>query len=226
VKAASAKPTNGWRWLISVLVIFLFLALLYGSLRNTNFWFTDKQRGDHLMAAKQFKQAAQTYTDPWHIGMAQYRNGDFKEAAQTFARVPGAGGAFNQGNALLMHGAYGDAVKSYDRALGFQPSWQAAEDNKALAIARKKVIDDAGDNREQESADAYKPDETTFNQKGDDKEGKPQDMNNPVMSDEALRATWLRRVQTTPSDFLQAKFAYQAAQAQQQAIPPAEESSQ
>jgi Ca-activated chloride channel family protein len=36
-------------------------------------------------------------------------------------------------------------------------------------------------------------------------------MNGEQMSDADLRATWLRRVQTSPGDFLQAKFAYQAA---------------
>ena len=29
------------------------------------------------------------------------------------------------------------------------------------------------------------------------------------MSDEAVRALWLKRVQTRPADFLRAKFAYQ-----------------
>ena len=34
------------------------------------------------------------------------------------------------------------------------------------------------------------------------------------MDDAALRAMWLRRVQTKPADFLRAKFAYQHARAQ------------
>ena len=36
-------------------------------------------------------------------------------------------------------------------------------------------------------------------------------MNDPQLSDAELRATLLRRVQTSPGDFLRAKFAYQAA---------------
>jgi len=79
-----------------LLLAILFLSVLaYGSWNNPNFWRTANQRGDHLMNKKQFKQAANAYEDPWHIGMAQYRNGDFKEAGPTFARVPGADGAFN-----------------------------------------------------------------------------------------------------------------------------------
>lgn len=197
------------------------LILTVGTIRNPQFWRTADQRGDHLFAEKKFAEAAQAYSDPWRIGVAQYRNGDFEAAAKTFARVPGADGAFDQGNAWLMHGKYDSAIESYDRALGFRPGWKEAEENKALALARKQLIDKAGEDR-QESADAYKPDEIVFDQKGADKKGQPVEMNGEKMSDEELRATWLRRVQTTPGDFLRAKFAYQA-QAGQKDAPGAKE---
>jgi Ca-activated chloride channel homolog len=197
---------------VRVIVVLCLLAVLaVGSWRNPDFWSLPDRRGDRLMQAKQFKDAAETYEDPWRRGIAQYRNGDFKEAAATFARVPGAAGAFDQGNALLMHGAYDDAIASYDRALGFRPGWREAEENRDLAVARKKRIDEAGADREQESAGAYDPDETVVDSNGEERNTKPQDMNGEVLSDEELRATWLRRVQTTPGDFLRAKFAYQAA---------------
>ncbi|KAA9133530.1 hypothetical protein F3N42_04060 [Marinihelvus fidelis] len=200
------------RRLLMLLGVVVVAGLAYGSWAVPGFWMKPERHGDRLMAAKQYGEAAEAYTDPWSIGVAQYRNGDFKEAVQTFARVPGATGAYDRGNALLMHGAYEEAIDAYDRALGFRPGWQEAEDNKALAIARKKVIDDAGANRDQESAGAYDPDQTVVDQQqGDDKKGDPQEMNGDPMSDEALRASWLRRVQTTPADFLRAKFAYQAA---------------
>jgi Ca-activated chloride channel homolog len=195
---------------------FLFvLVLIAGSLLNPQFWRTANQRGDHLLAEKKFADAAKTYADPWRVAVAQYRNGDFEVAAKTFARVPGADGAFDQGNAWLMHGKYDAAIQSYDRALGFHPRWKEAEDNKALAIARKKLIDDSGKDRDEESAEAYEPDEVAMDQKGDDKKGQPTELNGEKMSDEELRTTWLRRVQTTPGDFLRAKFAYQAAHVEQ-----------
>lgn len=205
----SSISAKAWQANIVVLVL---LMLLLGSWRDPNFWLTPSQRGDHLMAEKQFAAAAEVYKDPLQIGIAQYRDGEFKVAAPTFARVPGAIGAFDQGNAWLMHGAYDAAVESYDRALGFRPGWKEAEENKALAIARKKVIDDAGKDRDESSTDAYTPDGIKFDQETQDQEDKPTDMNDPVMSESSLRETWLRRVQTTPGDFLRSKFAYQAAQ--------------
>ena len=65
-------------------------------------------------------------------GLALYRAGDFEKAAKAFARVPGAEGAYNQGDALLMHGAYDQAIASFDRALGFRPDWKEAQDNEAI----------------------------------------------------------------------------------------------
>jgi len=169
------------------------------------------------MGEKKYAEAAKAYADPWRAGVAQFRNGDFKAAAKTFARVPGADGAFDQGNAWLMAGAYAAAVQSYDRALGFRPGWKDAEENKALALARQKLLDDAGKNADQEqTGQDEKPDEIVFDGKeeGDDKASKPIELGGDKMSDEELRATWLRHVQTTPGQFLKAKFAYQAAQAE------------
>lgn len=199
------------RRFLVILAVLAAVVLTAGTIRNPHFWRTANQRGDALMRQTKYADAASAYTDPHHIGTAQYRNGDFKEAAKTFARVPGAVGAFDQGNAQLMHGDYDAAVASFDRALKFQPGWKDAEENKALAIARKAKIDHAGENRAEEAADAYKPDEIVFDQKGEDQKGTPTELSQQSLSDDQLRATWLRQVQTTPGDFLRAKFAYQAA---------------
>lgn len=198
-------------WVVGLLFL---LVLAVGTMRNPHFWLTADQRGDRLFAEKKYAEAAKAYADPWRIGMAQYRDGQFEAAAKTFARVPGADGAFNQGNAWLMRGKYDEAIERYDRALGFRPGWKEAEDNKVLAMARKEMLAESSKHRAEESADAYKPDKIAFDQKDEDKKGQPEVMNGQKMSDAELRALWLRRVQTTPGDFLRAKFAYQAASAE------------
>jgi Ca-activated chloride channel family protein len=209
---AGAGPSlPSFAFVQAVAVVLFLLILVAGTIRNPHFWLTADQRGDRLLARKEFSDAAKAYSDPWHAGVAQYRNGDFEAAAKTFARVPGADGAFDQGNAWLMRGKYDAAIDSYERALGFHPGWKEAQDNKALAMARKEMLAASGKHRAEESANAYKPDKIAFGQKGEDKKGKPTEMNGEKLSDEELRALWLRRVHTTPSDFLRAKFAYQAA---------------
>jgi len=193
----------------------LGIVLTIGTWRVPNFWRTADQRGDSLFRVKKFAEAARAYSDPDRIGTAQYRNGDFEAAAKTFARVPGANGAFNQANAWLMHGKYDAAIASYDRALGYRAEWREAEENKALALARKAKLEDSAKNRAQEQTgpnpEEEPPDAIVFDLKGADATAAPIEVTDEDVSDEALRATWLRRVQTTPGDFLRAKFAYQAA---------------
>lgn len=123
--------------------------------------------------------------------------------------MPGATVAFNAGNASFMHGAYDRAIAQYDKALGFRPGWKEAEENKALAIARRDQMKVDDKDREAESADSYKPGETVFDQKGDDK-SQDKAENGETWSEATLQATWLRRVKTTPADFLKGKFAGQA----------------
>ena len=110
-----------------------------------------------------------------------------------------------------MHGKYDAAIAAYDRALSLRPGWQEAGENKALAIARKKVLEASGENREEEAADAYEADEIVFDQKGENKSRTPDLASEGPASDADLQSTWLRRVHTTPGDFLKAKLAYQAA---------------
>lgn len=188
----------------------LAAALSVGTARDPDFWRTPDQRGDALLRQARFADAAKAYADPERVGLARYRNGDFEAAAHAFARVPGAPGAYDQGNAWLMHGKYDDAVASYDRALALHPNWVEAEENKSVALARKAKLDASGENRDQEQANAYKPDEIAFDQRGDDRKGKPVELSQESLSDEELRASWLRQVRTSPADFLRAKFAYQA----------------
>ncbi len=121
-----------------------------------------------------------------------------------------------------MHGKYDDAIASYDRALGFRPDWKDAQENKALAIARRDKMTVPDKDKTPESPEE-KPDEIVFDKKGDDRKGQPQELTGGVMSDEELRATWLRRVQTTPGDFLRAKFAHQAAHLEQKDAKEAKE---
>jgi Ca-activated chloride channel family protein len=188
-------------------------ALCYGTWHNNEFWRSATQRGDRLMAQQQYREAAAAYNDPWRIGTAQYRDGDFEAAARTFARVPGAVGAFNQGNAWLMHGDYAAAVASYDRALALRPDWHDAQDNRDLARLRQLRLADAADSDQQESTEDDNPDDEVVDEKGDTRKTDRQQLNDAQLTDEELRATWLRRVRTTPGEFLRAKFAYQAAQA-------------
>lgn len=179
-------------------------------------WGSPDQRGAWLLHRGRFGQAAEAFADPAWRGVALMRAGRFAEAAQSFAAADTAEAAYDQGNALVMLGQYPDAVARYDRALALRPGWPDAVANRALAKARADRF--AGLQGEQADEEKATPDETYRRDRKRDEASPPSVPASEVMSDDAIRALWLRRVQTRPADFLRARFAYQL---QQSANPDA-----
>ncbi|MFV0280675.1 MAG: tetratricopeptide repeat protein [Rhodoblastus sp.] len=175
-------------------------------------WASPDQHGRRLFEQGRYQAAADAFLDPMWRGVALMRAGNFKDAATALAGIDTAEGAYDHGNALTMLGKYSDATARYDRALALRPDYADAAANRRIAQLRAERMKapggDAGDQRL--GADEIVYDKDARNSKGQDTatEGAP-------MSDEAVRALWLKRVQTRPADFLRARFSYQL-QAQQE----------
>lgn len=169
-------------------------------------WSTPDQRGHRLMAEARYGDAASAFADPMWQGIAFFRAGDFKMAAQVFGGLDTAASAYDQGNALVMLGKYDDAVARYDRALALRPGWADAEANRTLARLRGERLHlkggDLGDQREG-------ADKIVYDRDGKRQDGQSTEVAGAPMSDEAVRALWLKRVQTQPADFLRSRFAWQ-----------------
>jgi len=143
-------------------------------------------------------------------GTALYKNGDFKAAAAAFGRGDSVEAVYNRSTALLMSGKYDAAIAGYEQTLTPKPGWLEAEENLALARARKERMappdDDAGGTDGKLGADEIvfdkRANRATENQK-ETIQGSEQ------VADAAMQAMWLRRIQTKPADFLRIKFSYQ-----------------
>ena len=174
-------------------------------------WATPDQRGAWLFRHGRFAQAAEAFADPVWRGAALMRAGQFADAAQSFLESETPEAVYDRGNALVMLGQYLDAVAQYDRALVLRPGWPDAVANRTLAQARAdKFAHLQGEQADEEKA---APDEIYRRNRQRDAQTPPAAQVSDAMTDEAIRALWLRRVQTKPADFLRARFAYQLEQA-------------
>ena len=171
-----------------------------------NLLLTPDQRGRVLMHEGKPQDASAAFHDPLWRGVALFRAGDFKTAAQVLGGIDTAEGAYNQASALVMLGQYDDATKRYDRALELRPNWPDAIANREIArIRAERVRAQGGETGNTDST----PDQVVFDKSKKGGEDTTVQGEATPMSDEAVRALWLKRVQTRPADFLRVKFAYQ-----------------
>ena len=183
-------------------------ALALMALTWLGLWFTADQLGQRHFRRGEYVEAAKAFRDPMWQATAWYRANEFEKAAQTFARLGTAEAYYNQGNCWLMLGQYEKAISSYDRALAKRPNWNEAMENRILATLRAKLVEQKGGEMGDQKLGA---DDVVF-----DRQKKPGGQETEIageraMSDAAIQAMWLRRINTRPADFLRAKFAYQQA---------------
>lgn len=181
------------------------LALLI-TLTWPSLWLTPDQEGMYYFNRGEFVRASQTFLDPEWQGVSLYKTAEFRNAAQALSGRDSAEANYNQGNALLMHGKYEDAIASYDQALLKKPDLQEAKENREIATARAKTLDKDGGNMTEGMLGA---DEIVFADKAGESGGTEEVEGGPANSSQEIQALWLRRVQTRPADFLKAKFAFQ-----------------
>jgi Ca-activated chloride channel family protein len=198
--------------LISACAFLISLSLVDWS--PVSLFLTPDQRGRIFMAHREYSKAARVFEDPQQRGTAQYRAGDFKDAAASFGQDDSLEAFYNRANAMVMLGNYDQAIAGYRDVLTRRPGWKEAADNLKLAEERKKRLNppDEGDTG---TGGYLPPDKVVFDKKA---ANAPNDQKETVsggkkrLTEWEVQAMWLRKVQTQPADFLRAKFSYQAAQ--------------
>jgi|694.fasta_scaffold00276_10 Ca-activated chloride channel family protein len=171
-------------------------------------WFSPDQMGQRYFRQGKYQEAAQVFQDSQWQGVAWYRAGEFQKAVQYFSLRDTAEAHYNAGNAWLMLGKYEEAVKCYSLAISGRPEWTEAIENHNLAQARAKLVEQSGGDLGDQKIGA---DKIVFDKSAKNEGQQTETAGKQAMSDAAIQAMWLRRVQTRPADFLRAKFAYQQA---------------
>jgi Ca-activated chloride channel family protein len=193
------------RWLVLFAAVPAILAVLGWQIGWRDLWSTPDQRGQRLLSSGRAGDAAAEFADPLRRGVAQFRAGDFKAAAASFAGVDGADALYDQGTALIMLGKYDDAIHCFDQALELRPGWSDAEANRTLATLRAAAIKQTGG----DSGNTQKADEVVYdkNKQGGDKQRT--ETEDVAMTDQSVRALWLKRIEPRPAEFLRQRFLFQ-----------------
>jgi Ca-activated chloride channel family protein len=95
-------------------------------------WQTPDQQARQAFHAENYETAAGKFENPEWKAAAQYKAGQYEEAAKTLERSNSVDGHYNRGNALARQGHYQEAIKAYESALALDPENADARYNKEL----------------------------------------------------------------------------------------------
>ena len=209
---------RGWtiRWSAMGLAIVLLTGCSPaggGEFRFVDLWLTADQQGRRAFEVGEHREAAERFSDPMWKGVAYYRAGDLEEAADSFARLNTPESSFNLGNAYAMLERYEEALGAYAAALADRPDWAEAIENRDAVLAMLEPEEDQPEEEEAAGDPSFDADEVQFDEKGE--KGKAGEIELSQLNDEQLAEMWMRRLQTTPADFLRQRFAVEVAESGQ-----------
>ena len=181
-------------------------------------WWTKNQQARRLFDARRYAAAAERFEDPMWKGIAYYTAHDWKNAQAQFERLDSVAALFNLGNAHAQARELPSAIEAYERVLEREPTHVGARENRDYLEDVLAGLEQTNDTDElarppEQSAD---PSEVHFRpEQLQGAEDAAAALAEPQASEATLSAAesdqWMRRVSTTPAEFLRAKFAIQAA---------------
>lgn len=129
-------------WLGVVLALFLFDAAPAAALDWRDLWLRRDQQGLTELRRGRPERARRLFEDRFWRGAAEYRDGDFAAAAESFAGLESAAAHYNRGNALARLGHLDEAAEAYRQALAIEPGHADAGHN--LDLVRRAAARGGG----------------------------------------------------------------------------------
>jgi len=98
----------------------------------SDLWKNKDQRGQSALNKGDAKLAADLFNNPQWKSAAQYKAGEYQQAADLLKGIDNSEANYNRGNALAKTGNFNEAIKAYNRTLELDPDHEDARFNKQL----------------------------------------------------------------------------------------------
>lgn len=128
VVLAALAFRRGWLVVLAVLVMPVAMPVAHAA-TPSSWWNNRDQRALHALQDGDAQQARQLAQSPGLRGSAEYRAGDYADAAKAFAQGRDARAHYNLGNALAKQSEYQKAMDAYREALHQDPTFADARAN-------------------------------------------------------------------------------------------------
>ena len=102
------------------------------ALEWADLWKTPDQQAQQALQSGDAKSAAERFVDPGWKAAAEYKAGQYDEAAKRLEAIDTPLAQYNRGNALAQQGQLEAALQAYDRALQLNPGHEDAQYNRKL----------------------------------------------------------------------------------------------
>lgn len=129
VLLAALAFRRGWLLVVALLAMPLAMPTAHAATSWSSLWANRDQRALQALQRGDARQAQKLAATSGVRGAADYRAGDYADAARAFAQGSGARAQYNLGNALARQGQYREAIAAYRRALQQEPEFPDARAN-------------------------------------------------------------------------------------------------
>jgi Ca-activated chloride channel family protein len=194
---------------VTLLAAIALLVLTPANGRFADLWLTPDQQGRRAYEAREFAVAAETFADPTWKGVAQYRSGQYPDAADTFGRIGSAAGFFNRGNAFMRGREYRKAITAYENAVAEAPDWVEARENLELARYTLDYIERSREQSDTGEESGIGADDVVYDNESE--RGAETEVTRESVVEAQSAEKWMRSVDTETADFLRSRFLLEAA---------------
>jgi len=138
-------------------------------------WQNKNQQAQKKFTQQNFTQAAEQFDDSQWKAAAQYKAGEFQQAAELLQNEQSADALYNMGNALAKAGNLPDALKAYEQSLQKNPDNEDAKYNKVQVEKAIQEQEQEQQKKDQQQGDDKKDSEKDESEKSEDQQGENSD---------------------------------------------------